>query len=123
MIDPSDRQDKNGPRAQWAADGVLAAARECLRGAIDIHFDPRSQTRDMRASDAGLRKLSDCVQDYARVLAELGHDERSLLETILGVFDDAAFPDEPHPALRLAVADCAVEALDQRRPESGGSAA
>ncbi|HXT16873.1 MAG TPA: hypothetical protein VN706_14635 [Gemmatimonadaceae bacterium] len=120
MSNESGKQGQNDQdsTAGWAADGVLAAARACLRRAIENELSPDTTPRDLRASDAVFRQLSDCVQEYVRVLARLKHDERSILETILGVFDDAAFPDEPHPALRMAVAEWAAEALEESNPST-----
>jgi len=115
-------------RARSAASSVLDAARDCLHSAILRPPAAGRHRRDLRASDALFRHLSGCVQEYARLLAELGRDHRTVLETILSVLDDAAYPDEPHPAVRMAVADWTLEALDafdksDDDTRSGGSAA
>jgi hypothetical protein len=108
-----------GGAGRWPAEGAVAAARACLRSAIDEHL---ADARELRASDSLVRTLHDCVQQYARVLGDLGHDERSVVETVLAVFEDASFPDEPHPALRLAVTDWTLDALRDRPTGSGNAA-
>jgi hypothetical protein len=110
---PDRRWYPKGDPAEWqrtTRQSMFVSVRTCVADAIRSPVPNDLCPHDLYGSDDIFRNLCACVRAYARALFDLGQNDDGAVKMIVAAAQEAARPEELHPAILGAIAQWCREA-------------